>query len=386
MAPEVPTTVRHQGSRLVRPGRGRSEDRRIRHAGHQAPQVPAIEAGRRLSAADSQPRSLGTAAPMALSLKAHHLARYKDIAALLVKHGRSTGLRDFDPEDPADRTTPRPRRTPSKLVDDLESMGPTFVKLGQLLSTRADLLPPVYLEALARLQDDVEPVAVRGDRGDRHRRDRRPDLEGLPVLRLHARWPAPRSVRCTGPCCATAGRWRSRCSGPASASRSSTTWRSSRSWPSSSTTTPRSGGATASRHGRGVPPVDHGRARLPAGGGQPPPPRRATSPATTASSCPSRSTTTPRRSCSPWTASTAATSARSARWPSMEIDGRALAQRAVRRLPRPDPRRTASSTPTPTRATCCSPSDGRLALIDLGMVARDRARDAGRRWCGCSSR
>ena len=37
-------------------------------------------------------------------------------------------------------------------------MGPTFVKLGQLLSTRSDLLPPVYLSALARLQDDVEPV------------------------------------------------------------------------------------------------------------------------------------------------------------------------------------------------------------------------------------
>jgi len=39
-------------------------------------------------------------------------------------------------------------------------MGPTFVKLGQLLSTRADLLPPVYLEALSRLQDKVEPMSV----------------------------------------------------------------------------------------------------------------------------------------------------------------------------------------------------------------------------------
>ena len=39
-------------------------------------------------------------------------------------------------------------------------MGPTFVKLGQVLSTRADLLPQHYLEALSRLQDDVEPVPV----------------------------------------------------------------------------------------------------------------------------------------------------------------------------------------------------------------------------------
>ncbi len=39
-------------------------------------------------------------------------------------------------------------------------MGPTFVKLGQMLSTRADLLPENYLRALRRLQDEVEPVPV----------------------------------------------------------------------------------------------------------------------------------------------------------------------------------------------------------------------------------
>jgi len=41
---------------------------------------------------------------------------------------------------------------------DLEALGPSFIKLGQLLSTRADLLPPPYIEALSRLQDDLDPV------------------------------------------------------------------------------------------------------------------------------------------------------------------------------------------------------------------------------------
>lgn len=47
---------------------------------------------------------------------------------------------------------------PEELVEDLKKMGPTYVKLGQLLSTRPDLLPDIYLEALANLQDDVETI------------------------------------------------------------------------------------------------------------------------------------------------------------------------------------------------------------------------------------
>ena len=46
---------------------------------------------------------------------------------------------------------------PERLASDLEGLGATFVKLGQLLSTRRDLLPDGYTEALARLQDNVEP-------------------------------------------------------------------------------------------------------------------------------------------------------------------------------------------------------------------------------------
>lgn len=41
---------------------------------------------------------------------------------------------------------------------ELVQLGPTFVKFGQLLSTRSDLLPPVYLEELSHLRDHVEPL------------------------------------------------------------------------------------------------------------------------------------------------------------------------------------------------------------------------------------
>lgn len=49
--------------------------------------------------------------------------------------------------------------SPEEFVEDLKKMGPTYVKLGQLLSTRPDMLPPPYLKALANLQDDVESIS-----------------------------------------------------------------------------------------------------------------------------------------------------------------------------------------------------------------------------------
>jgi predicted unusual protein kinase regulating ubiquinone biosynthesis (AarF/ABC1/UbiB family) len=92
--------------------------------------------------------------------KPQHLKRYKDIAWLLVKHGRSDLLRTAGLEGVlADDSAQAAEVTAEakSLVDDLERLGPTFVKLGQLLSTRPDLLPAPYLTALARLQDKVEP-------------------------------------------------------------------------------------------------------------------------------------------------------------------------------------------------------------------------------------
>jgi len=98
---------------------------------------------------------------MKLSLKPHHLKRYKDIAMLFWKYGTSDLAKEFANEGPAGESTPLVARSgqpaPEELADDLEKMGPTFIKFGQLLSSRSDLLPEPYLQALARLQDKVKP-------------------------------------------------------------------------------------------------------------------------------------------------------------------------------------------------------------------------------------
>jgi ubiquinone biosynthesis protein len=97
---------------------------------------------------------------MGISLKPKHLGRYRDLALLLVRYGRrdlveGAGLESALPAD--QRTQGAPAAEAAELADDLEQLGPTYIKLGQLLSTRADILPAAYMEALARLQDRVEP-------------------------------------------------------------------------------------------------------------------------------------------------------------------------------------------------------------------------------------
>lgn len=97
---------------------------------------------------------------MVLSLKPEHLKRYKDMALLLVRYGRADLVRSAGLEEAIEGSQPVVEVDPEKLqglAADVERMGPTFIKLAQLLSTRADLLPQPYIEALTRLQDRVEP-------------------------------------------------------------------------------------------------------------------------------------------------------------------------------------------------------------------------------------
>jgi len=102
-----------------------------------------------------------TAAKTALGARqvVKDLGRLQQIAQVLVRHGlgwlvanldlpglgllrKDEGRRGFSPED---------------MVAVLRELGPTFVKLGQMLSTRSDILPAAYTEALQELQDDVGP-------------------------------------------------------------------------------------------------------------------------------------------------------------------------------------------------------------------------------------
>jgi ubiquinone biosynthesis protein len=93
-----------------------------------------------------------------------HPDRYLEILRIIRKHKihRVFSQLGLDLLDIENVDTAQERRSEQQnaesFADAVEELGPCFIKLGQLLSTRPDLLPPAYVDALQRLQNRVAPV------------------------------------------------------------------------------------------------------------------------------------------------------------------------------------------------------------------------------------
>lgn len=96
-----------------------------------------------------------------------YIRRRREIVGTFMRHGMGYFLQRFGFNDRSALKNIRTGITPSdknqyllatNLRQALVELGPTFVKLGQLLSTRPDILRPVFIEELEKLQDKVDPI------------------------------------------------------------------------------------------------------------------------------------------------------------------------------------------------------------------------------------
>jgi len=105
----------------------------------------------------------------AISKTYRHLNRYHRILRVLFKYGFDDVIERFHIDQYFESGLQMINRKPREQIDKLsrperlrmafEELGPTFIKLGQVLSTRSDFIPPQYLFELAKLQDDVPPFS-----------------------------------------------------------------------------------------------------------------------------------------------------------------------------------------------------------------------------------
>src|SRR5437763_10216318 len=114
-----------------------------------------------------------------MMLAPRYLPRLAATVGLFTRYGladfaRQQGLeglaRESEPGENNGESPDRAEAFRKRLIE----LGPAYIKLGQVLSTRADLLPPSYIEQLEKLQDDVDPIPVA-------------DVEEVIEAELHAR-------------------------------------------------------------------------------------------------------------------------------------------------------------------------------------------------------
>lgn len=97
-------------------------------------------------------------------LKTSNLAGYRDLFVLFTRYGLKDFRISFDPGDVLAAETqteiePDVQQRANAFAASLKKLGPTYVKFGQVLSTRPDIVPQEYITALESLQDDLDPFS-----------------------------------------------------------------------------------------------------------------------------------------------------------------------------------------------------------------------------------